>query len=71
MWKQNQKYPATIISVQEEGSYLVKFYDGFEKTVKGQNIKKVEEGDMEFIAQCKVQINDEKNNQPESLNTNN
>ena len=41
LWKQNRKYPATILRIQDDGCYLVRFYDGFEKTVRGQCIRRV------------------------------
>ena len=41
LWKQNRKYPATIQRIQEDGCYLVSFYDGFEKVVRGQCIRRV------------------------------
>ena len=41
LWKQNRKYPATILRIQEDGCYLVSFYDGFEKVVRGQCIRRV------------------------------
>ena len=56
LWKQNRKYPATILRIQDDGCYLVRFYDGFEKTVRGQCIRRVGKQDLDFVRQCKDQL---------------
>ena len=52
LWKQNRKYPATILRIQDDGCYLVSFYDGFEKTVRGQCIRRVGRDRMEQFSGC-------------------
>jgi len=73
LWKQNQKYPATILDAQGEGGYLVRFYDGFEKVVRGQCIRRVGKSDMEFVSQCKERLSngDTGEGEAESGNTEN
>jgi len=56
LWKQNRKYPATILGIEGEAGYLVRFYDGFEKVVRGACIRRVGKGDLEFVSQCKEQL---------------
>ena len=56
LWKQNRKFPATILRIQDDGGYLVKFYDGFEKVVRGQCIRRIGKQDIDFVRQCKDQI---------------
>jgi len=68
LWKQNRKYPATIIEMQGEGAYLVKFYDGYEKVVRSQCIRRVGKGDLEFVSQCKEQLSNGGDEETESLN---
>ncbi|XP_064455760.1 PHD finger protein 20-like isoform X2 [Ornithodoros turicata] len=40
-WADGRKYPAKILEVNADESYMVLFYDGFEKRVKGINIEKM------------------------------
>ena len=49
LWKQNRKYPATILRIQDDGCYLVRFYDGFEKVVRGQCIRRVGKAYIIFL----------------------
>jgi len=56
LWKQNRKYPATILGVEGEAGYQVRFYDGFEKVVRGACIRRVGKGDLEFVSQCKEEL---------------
>ena len=66
LWKQNRKYPATILDIQGEGGYLVRFYDGYEKVVRAQCIRRVGKGDLEFVTQCKDQLITENGTDKES-----
>jgi len=56
LWKQNRKYPATILGIEGEAGYQVRFYDGFEKVVRGACIRRVGKGDLEFVSQCKEEL---------------
>eukprot|EP00092_Neocalanus_flemingeri_P040320 GFUD01043915.1.p1 GENE.GFUD01043915.1~~GFUD01043915.1.p1 ORF type:complete len:1327 (+),score=371.71 GFUD01043915.1:99-4079(+) len=67
LWKQSRKYPATILDLQGESGYLVRFYDGFEKVVRGQCIRRVGKGDIEFVSQCKEQLSNGGGDDEESL----
>ena len=56
LWKQNRKFPATILRIQDDGGYFVRFYDGFEKVVRGQCIRRIGKQDLDFVRQCKEEI---------------
>ena len=56
LWKQNRKFPATILRIQDDGGYFVKFYDGFEKVVRGQCIRRIGKQDLDFVRQCKEEL---------------
>jgi len=56
LWTNSCKYPAEILSREPDGSYLVQFYDGYKKSLRGHLIRRVQPEDQQFIENCRTEL---------------
>jgi len=59
LWNASRKYPAEILGHEPDGTYLVKFYDGFKKPLRCHAIRRVLPEDQTFIDNCKAEMEPE------------
>ena len=47
VWKLNRKFPAKVLSLEPDGTFLVEFYDGVQHCVKPNNIRRMRKDEEE------------------------
>ena len=55
MWQNGRKYPAVVQKMEPDGSVSVQFYDGYVKSVRPINVRRLQASDSEFVKDCKEQ----------------
>jgi len=55
LWQNGRKYPAVVQKMESDGSVSVQFYDGYVKSVRPINVRRLLASDSEFVKDCKEQ----------------
>ena len=55
LWQNGRKYPAVVQKMEQDGSVSVQFYDGYVKSVRPINVRRLQASDSEFVKDCKEQ----------------
>merc|ERR1719397_2283152 len=55
LWQNGRKYPAVVQKMDPDGSVSVQFYDGYVKSVRPINVRRLLASDSDFVKDCKEQ----------------